>query len=46
MFGVVEGGGGEIGERFGHDDRSGSLIRRVRVSREGRLNEEEKKMPP
>jgi len=34
MFGVVEGGGGEIGERFGHDDdRSGSLIRRVRVSR-------------
>ncbi len=33
MFGVVEGGGGEIGGRFGHDDRSGSLIRRVRVSR-------------
>jgi len=34
MFGVVEDGGGEIGERFGHDDdRSGSLIRRVRVSR-------------
>ena len=34
MFGVVEGGGGKVGGRFGHDDdRSGSLIRRVRVSR-------------
>jgi len=33
VFGVVEGGSGEIGGRFGHDDRSGSLIRRVRVSR-------------
>ena len=34
MFGVVEGGGGEIRGRFGHDDdRSGSSIRRVRVSR-------------
>jgi hypothetical protein len=33
MFGVVEGGGAESGGRFGHDDdRSGSLIRRVRVS--------------
>ena len=33
-FGVVEGGGGKIGGRFGHDDdRLGSLIRRVRVSR-------------
>ncbi len=34
MFGVVEGGGGKVGGRFGHDDdRSGSLIRRVWVSR-------------
>src|SRR5258707_4601575 len=36
VFGVVEGGGGKVGRGFGHDDnRSGSLIRWVRVSRDG-----------
>jgi len=36
VFFVVEGWGGKIGEGFGHDDdRSGSLIRWIRVSREG-----------
>jgi hypothetical protein len=30
VLGVVEGGGGKVGGRFGHDDdRSGSLIRWV-----------------
>jgi hypothetical protein len=33
VFGVVEGGGGKVGGRFGHDDdRSGSLIRWIRES--------------
>ncbi len=33
MPGVFEGGGGEVGGGFGHDDRSGSLIRWIRESR-------------
>ncbi len=33
MPGVFEGGSGKVRGRFGHDDRSGSLIRWIRESR-------------